>query len=662
MPVFYFTEVYIGNFALLSGILIITPAILYLHKKKWEKSSKLLLILSGVYYILVCDAITGFQGQANIHFFSGLLITLLVFKLEERKPIALALFFIAMGWIASEFGSPYIPKEIVKEGLPIAAFRRFHFFSAFIFCMTLIGIFLKTFHELQNKVIEKHTEANKMKDLIARTQEDAKIGSWSLDFATNDLSWSDQTYRIHEIEIGSEVDVEGAINYYHPEEREKITKLVERGIQEGKPWDDEFRFITAKDHHIWVRAIGRIIFSEDKTPLRAEGSFQDITEKKKAEVAKSTFLSTMSHEMRTPLAAIIGMSELLSETNLDEIQKEYSNNIQKGGNSLLTLIDDILDLSKLSNDKVSLKIEPGNLKDSIKEVIELLSSNINEKDLKFNFQFNTPCEEFHFSHLRIRQVLYNLIGNAIKFTEKGCVEVIVDSGIGEDIIIKIIDTGKGIPQDALSQIFKPFEQHEGEQQHVKGTGLGLSITKKLIDLMEGKIEVSSEINKGTSFSVTLPLKKVKTESHEIIGAKIASNLEFLNGLKILVVDDTPLNVTLVKKILEKKQAFPITLTNGREALEFYKESHSKIDLIIMDIQMPEMDGLTATKEIRRFEKIMGLPNKPIIAFSAFAFQEDYEKSLKAGCNQHLAKPVKQKDLFDTIQKTLSLYNDEKKAS
>lgn len=505
--------------------------------------------------------------------------------------------------------------------------------------------FINVIQNLSNQ----QNDLTEMKKLIETTQQDAKIGSWSVDLATNKPTWSDETYRIHELPIGSEVSVEQAINFYHPDDRDTISKAVEKGIKDGTPWDMELRFITAKERLIWVRAIGRVKFNEKNEPYQLIGSFQDITEKKKSEIAKDTFLATMSHEMRTPLTAVIGMTELLQETNLNEKQKELSRSIENGGNLLLTIINDVLDLSKLSNEKLVISPKVSNLKEAIEDVIEILSIQAKQKNIELVLNYELDHKVFNFDPLRVRQIFQNLIGNAVKFTDKGSITISATKNARNAIEFKVTDTGRGMPKELIPHVFNPFEQDTSDTASKKGTGLGLSITQKLVHMMFGDIKVESELGVGTTFTFTLALKEVNEE--------ISSPSEDLSKTSfkdkhILLVDDTPMNLMLLDKMLQDQGCKLTSKTNGQEAVEFIKSSHQKIDLVIMDIQMPELDGIAAVGLIRDFEHQNDLKPLPFVAFSAFTFDDDIDKAINAGFNDYLAKPVKKDQLLEKIIKNI----------
>ncbi len=417
------------------------------------------------------------------------------------------------------------------------------------------------------------------------------------------------------------------------------------------------------------------------------GFILDITERKQAEAlileardkaeevsrAKSEFLSMMSHEIRTPLNAIIGMSELLEETRLDEEQKKYVHTFKNAGESLLHIINDILDYSKIEAGKIELERVPFDLIGMVKSTSEIMAMQARQKGVQLIVDIRPDVPgDLTGDQQRLRQVLINLIGNAIKFTEKGEISVRLEK-IDENarerkctVRFSVTDTGIGIPREKLEYIFEHFSQADTSvTRKFGGTGLGLAICKKLIELMGGQILVESRVGKGSRFYFTLPFDlQVRDETippEGIPANQKAPSLEKtregaedlsavspqqMRPLNILHIEDAENNRMIIRSYFKKTPFLVDEAVNGQIGLDKFKAGH--YDLVLMDMQMPLMDGYTATREIRKWEKEKGLREVPILALTAHVLKEDVEKSLAAGCTGHLTKPIKKSDLIQAI--------------
>ncbi|MCP3874829.1 MAG: response regulator [Desulfobacteraceae bacterium] len=388
-----------------------------------------------------------------------------------------------------------------------------------------------------------------------------------------------------------------------------------------------------------------------------------VTARKVAEAGnktKSEFLANMSHEIRTPMNGVIGMLDLLSDTALSKEQKEYVTSTTQSANALLTLIDDILDFSKIEAGKLSIETIDFNIKDMMDAVIDTVAPKAFKKKLELFYliEKNIP-DRLAGDPTRIRQILINLLGNAIKFSDEG--KIFVNIQIKKTtkkellLIFEVKDTGIGIPKDKTEKLFQLFSQVDSSTtRKFGGTGLGLAISKQLAELMGGKIGFSSEINKGSVFWFTIKFKNQPVKKPDKPTKTIEPNkknlFKKLSNLKILLVEDNVVNQKVVS-IMLKKMGHSITIgTNGQKALQLLEKE--RFDLILMDIQMPVMDGEEATKEIRLLEK-NSKKHIPIIALTANAMKGDKERFLKSGMDGYVSKPIQKENLLKAINSVLS---------
>jgi PAS domain S-box-containing protein len=520
-------------------------------------------------------------------------------------------------------------------------------------------------------------------DLAVRGSRD---GIWDWDVTTNVVYFSPAWKAMlgyEDAEVGNHFD-EWA-NRLHPDDRERGLATI-RAYFEGQlpEYELEHRLRHKDGSYRWILARGKALRDKDGRPYRMAGSHTDVTNRKAAEEelrrsreaaeaasrAKSEFLANVSHEIRTPLNGILGMTELALDTELSAEQREYLETVHSSADALFHVINDLLDFAKIEAGRLEIDPQPFGLRVALADCLKPLAFRARSKGLRLNWRLDAAVPDRLVGDWpRLRQVLVNLVGNAVKFTERGEVTVTVRpaaGGLADEpspclLVFEVHDTGIGIPADKVKSVFEPFVQADGSMtRKYGGTGLGLAISTKLVELMGGQLGAESEPGQGSTFHFTVPLvpapaASLREEAAEPAGllppphsTRFArcerSEMERAMGevprvhrpLHLLVAEDNPINQKLLISLLAKLGHTSEVAEDGRVAVEAMK--HVGFDAVFMDLQMPGMDGLEATAYVRRREEGTGR-HVPIVALTAHAMTGDRERCLAAGMDDYLPKPI-----------------------
>ena len=489
----------------------------------------------------------------------------------------------------------------------------------------------------------------------------ANIGTWEVDVVHNKIFWSKQTKLIHEVDENYQPMMETAINFYKEgPSREKITRAVELAVGKGEKWNLELEIVTANNNNIWVSTFGEAEFEGD-TCVRLFGTFQDITESmklreelesKKAEAERLLFDRSMlfakiSHELRTPLNGITGMLTNLIDEHDPEKRTEKIKVALRSSDTLLSIINEVLDFSKINHGE--LKLEPNNvlLKTVFTDLVSLYTPLFTDKRVALEVK-NEITDDYwaYCDNTRLSQITSNLLSNALKFTEQGSVKLdtfLTNNDGASSLTITVTDSGRGMTPEFLKSLFSPFTQEVDAKNTKGGTGLGLAIVKELVQYMGGKIEVTSEINKGSTFSVYVPITQGE---EQIVEDKPLANINInTSELSVLVVDDNDINRLVLNASLNKLDINPDFAVDGQDAV--LKCKQKRYDLIFMDCIMPILDGFEATKQLRE-QNICPAHETYIVALTANTSSQDKLACKQAGMDLFLSKPFKMYSLESAI--------------
>ena len=521
------------------------------------------------------------------------------------------------------------------------------------------------------EMVEALERTERSEERLKLAMEIAEIHVWELDYRRKELIkvgaeenffTEPKTYNDLARDIWSTID---------PRDIPRVQAEWENHVNDGASYHPEYRVVRADDQEVWVHGAVRFLEDENKRPLRLIGAMQNITGRKRSERAlvkardeaeaatraKSAFLATMSHEIRTPLNGVLGMAQAMAMGELNDQQRERLDVVRQSGEALLAILNDVLDLSKIEAGKLELEEAEFDIAELARGAHATFAATAQAKGLDFALTVDrNAAGVYRGDSVRVRQILYNLVSNALKFTDHGEVKVSVGR-VDSNLVLKVADTGIGIAPDKRATLFQKFEQADASTtRRYGGTGLGLSICRDLAELMGGAITIESALGEGATFRAILPLAKMarRPKAPAPVAVEPAGPADG-RAIRVLAAEDNGMNRLVLKTLLNQVGVDPVMVADGRAAVQAWE--NEPWDLILMDVQMPVMDGPTATGVIRAREKAEGRRRTPIVALTANVMAHQVLEYKTAGMDDFVAKPIEAARLYTVVQTALDAAYD-----
>ena len=530
-----------------------------------------------------------------------------------------------------------------------------------------VGGLIVTSYEITH-IVEALERTERSEERLKMALELAELHVYEMDYVRRELfktgaedNFFEQpkTYEELAADIWSSID---------PRDREAVQAAWEAHVRDGEPYNPEYRIARSDGAEIWAAGTAKLIHDDQGQPIRLVGALRNITARKAAERAlvqakedaeaanraKSAFLATMSHEIRTPLNGVLGMAQALAaDAGLSDTQRERVEVIRQSGESLLAILNDVLDLSKIEAGKLALETAQFDVRVVAKAVHATFQAIAETKGLSFELSVDRAAQGvYEGDQVRVRQILWNLVSNALKFTEKGGVKVRIGREKGA-LSLTVFDSGIGMSAEQLAGLFRKFEQADASTtRRFGGTGLGLAICRELAELMGGTITATSAPGMGSTFTARLPLKKVARAAPKPPPTRTAPRAEAQTErpVRVLAAEDNAMNQLVLRTLLAQVGIEPVIVADGRAAVQAWERE--PWDVILMDVQMPVMDGPTATALIRTRERAEGRARTPIVALTANAMSHQIAEYLESGMDAFVAKPIEAGRLYEALQQAV----------
>ena len=619
-----------------------------------------------------------------------------LYRLQRLSMIALGLLLLAASIVALLFGRTLVTpirqlisatKQIAGGDLnrraPLAGCDEFRQLAASFNTMTERLQFY--YEDLERQVEQRTADIRLAVEQLNDAQHIAQVGSWELDLTGNVLIWSDETYRLFDIDkdrFGA--TYEAFLNAIHPEDRDAVNAAYSRSLQTREPYEITHRLLMPDGRVKYVTERCASYFDNDRKPIRSVGTVQDVTALKQTELAlkqlneeleqrvqqrtelllhakeeadrannaKSEFLSRMSHELRTPMNAIMGFAQLLEtdqDAPLGTDQTDSVREIRRAGQHLLELINEVLDLARIETGRIELSLEPVEVPSLVEECIALLQPLTAARQITLNLDMD-GIGTVQADRLRLRQVLLNLLSNAVKYNrDGGSVAISCRPATEGRVRIAVCDSGRGIAADALPRLFKPFERVESAYNGIEGTGIGLALSKRLVEAMDGRIGVESVVGEGSTFWLELPAAEAKDYIPAASGVDASMQNNYAASQTLLYIEDNPANLRLVRKIISTHTSLSLLDARTAEQGLLIAAAHCP-DLILLDINLPGMNGFEALLRLKDNPDTCDIP---VVAISANAMERDIKKGLAAGFTDYLTKPLDIPKLLALLDKLLN---------
>jgi PAS domain S-box-containing protein len=502
---------------------------------------------------------------------------------------------------------------------------------------------------------------------LAEAQKLAHIGSYEWDIATNQLIWSDELFRIFGLEPGDwEPSYEGFIERVHPDQRTHVNDVIQASVASRERLHDEYSVTRPNGEQRVIETYGEVVLGEDGEAIKLVGTAQDVTEKRRVEQqlqlqreaehelqSRSEFLSRISHELRTPLNAILGFAQVLELGDLDPDEQQSVKQILKGGTHLLELINEVLEMSRVDSGNMSVSLESVSIAEIVTDALDLVGPMASQHGVTLHNGLDEQGGRHALADKqRLKQVMLNLLSNGIKYNQEGgSVTVSLEDVPDERVLLMVRDTGRGIPESKLAQVFVPFDRLGAEQTSIEGTGLGLTLSKLLVEAMGGTLSVESEPWVGSTFMVGLPASEavaVGAVSNRGNGSLAAIGSSAPVDATILYVEDNLSNFKLVDRLLSQRSTVRLlTAMEGSLGLELARQHHP--DLILLDLHLPVMDG---REVLRRLKEDPATSEIPVVVVSADATTSSVEQLLGAGAAAFITKPLDVKRFMAVVEDAL----------